>query len=105
MPEAVAIAYNPQDFTAGGNQPMGRRAASAGLLEAIARYGTAETLYCLTPERAAFDTFCAQVASSTDRQRRLTWIPGPDAPELAAAGTLVRGDMGVARSAWLRRFR
>lgn len=105
MPDAVGIAYNAQDFTPGGPQPMGRRSAAAGLLGAIARHGTADTLYCLTPDRAAFDVFCNQVGAATDRQRRLTWVPVPDAPELAAAGTLVRGDMGVGRSAWLRRFR
>ena len=102
--QTAAILYQREGYDTKGNRVMGRQSASEGFLKALARYGTAESLYCFTKNRTEFDEFCQQVRPWLTSSRPIRWIPATNSPALTEPGTLYRPDPRIAQLAWQRRY-
>lgn len=83
---------------------MGRQAASAGFLKALARYTTEESLYCFTTNQTGFEEFCQQVRPWLKNSVSLRWIPAHNSHSLSKPGTLYKPDPLITQLAWQRRY-
>src|SRR5919202_507348 len=102
--KTAAILYQPEGFDTGGQRLMGRQAAGEGFLKALARHGSAESLYCCTQEKTAFEDFAQRVRPWLSDSRQIRWLPAGNPLALAEAGTLYRPDPLINELAWQRRF-
>ncbi|HEY9637185.1 MAG TPA: glycosyltransferase family 4 protein [Coleofasciculaceae cyanobacterium] len=105
MGKTAAILYQRETYDTRGQRLMGRQAASEGFLKALARYGTAEYLYCCTRDRTEFEEFCQQVRPWVPDLRQIRWVPAGNPLALAEPGTLYRPDPLITELAWQRRYR
>ena len=99
-----ALLYEKDAYSTEGKRLLGRQAAGESFLRALVRYGQADTLFCFTRTREAYDAFCRQITPWANRQRRASWLPAHDLAGLARAGTLHRPDPDIGQLAWQRRF-
>lgn len=102
--KTAAILYQPEGFDTRGQRIMGRQSAGEGFLKALAHYGTAESLYCCTKEKAAFEDFAQRVRPWLSNSRQIRWLPTGNPLALAEAGTLYRPDPLIGELAWQRRY-
>jgi alpha-maltose-1-phosphate synthase len=102
--KTAAILYQPEGFDTRGQRLMGRHAAGEGFLKALARYGTAESLYCCTQDKKAFEDFAQRVRPWLANSRQMRWLPAGNLLALAEAGTLYRPDPLINKLAWQRRY-
>ena len=102
--KTAAILYQPEGFDTRGQRLMGRHAAGEGFLKALARYGTAESLYCCTQDKKAFEDFGQRVHPWLANSRQMRWLPAGNLLALAEAGTLYRPDPLINKLAWQRRY-
>ena len=77
-----ALLYEKDAYSTEGKRLLGRQAAGESFLRALVRYGQADTLFCFTRTREAYDAFC----------RPTTWPvwPGPEpctGPTLTSANS------------------
>jgi glycosyltransferase involved in cell wall biosynthesis len=100
----AAILYQSEGFDTGGQRLMGRHAAGEGFLKALARHGTAESLYCCTKDKTAFEDFARRVRPWLSDSRKIRWLPAGNPLALAEAGALYRPDPLINELAWQRRF-
>jgi len=100
--KTAAIFYQREGYDTSGKRIMGRQAAGEGFLKALARYGSAESLYCFTPNHTEFEEFQRQVHPWLTRKQRIKWIP--NLPALREVGTLYKPDVQINRLAWARRY-
>jgi glycosyltransferase involved in cell wall biosynthesis len=104
MGKTAAILYQREGYDTRSQRLMGRQAAGEGFLKALARYGTAESLYCFTREKTAFEDFCQQVRPWLSNSRQVRWVPAGNPLALAEPGTLYRPDPIIKELAWQRRY-
>ena len=102
--KTAAILYQPDGFETQGQRLMGRQAAGEGFLKALARHGTAESLYCSTKDKPGFEAFSQRVRPWLSDSRQIRWLPAGNPVALAQAGTLYRPDPLISELAWQRRF-
>ncbi|HAA28251.1 MAG TPA: glycosyl transferase [Cyanobacteria bacterium UBA8553] len=104
MMKTAAILYQPEGFNTSGQRIMGRQSAGEGFLRALARYGKAESLYCCTNEKTAFEDFTQRVHPWLSNSRHIRWVPSSNPLALAEVGTLYRPDPLIGEQAWQRRY-
>lgn len=102
--KTAAILYQPEGFDTRGQRIMGRQSAGEGFLKALARYGTAESLYCCTQDKKAFEDFAQRVHPWLANSRQIRWLPAGNPLSLAQAGTLYKPDPLIGELAWQRRY-
>jgi alpha-maltose-1-phosphate synthase len=102
--KTAAIYYQKEGYDTQGKKIMGRQAAGEGFLRAIARYSTAESLYCYTQQQAVFEEFCQQVRPWIKSDRKINWVPSNNPLALQEAGLLYRPDPIITQLAWQRRY-
>lgn len=102
--KTAAILYQSEGFDARGQRIMGRQSAGEGFLKALARYGTAESLYCCSQEKTAFEDFDKQIRPWLSNSRQVRWVPTGNPGAIAEAGTLYRPDPLIGELAWQRRY-
>jgi glycosyltransferase involved in cell wall biosynthesis len=102
--KTAAILYQPEGFDTRGQRLMGRQAAGEGFLKALARHGQAESLYCYTQNKAAFEDFTNRVRPWLSNSRQVRWLPATHPLSITEAGTLYRPDPIISELAWQRRF-
>src|SRR6266566_4670025 len=95
-----AIFYVPEGFSLGDKRIMGRQAAGAAILKALAHQRPTR-LFCYTAKREFVDQF------STDIRRygsdtAIEWLPLQAHRRLGEAGVLYVPDPGLAPFAWRR---
>jgi glycosyltransferase involved in cell wall biosynthesis len=105
MSQTAAVLYKRDGYDTRGQRLLGRQAAGEGFLKALARHGTADTLFCYTSTREEFTEFCQQIKTwAPQSPRKLQWLPDRNPLALAQAGLLYRPDAVIATLAWQRRF-
>jgi glycosyltransferase involved in cell wall biosynthesis len=102
--KTAAIFYQREGYDTSSKRLMGRQAAGEGFLKALARYGTAESLYCFTKNKTEFEEFEKQVRPWLASSRLIHWIPSANSQALTQAGTLYRPDIVINQLAWQRRY-
>ncbi len=102
--KTAAIFYQRDGYDTTGKRLMGRQSAGEGFLKALARYGTAESLYCFTKNRTEFEEFEKQVRPWLANSRSIRWIPSANPQNLTEPGTLYRPDTLINKLAWQRRY-
>ncbi len=102
--KTAAILYQREGYDTRVQRIMGRQSAGEGFLKALARYGTAESLYCCTREKIAFEEFEKQVRPWLSDSRQIRWVPAGNPLAIAEAGTLYKPDPLIGEFAWQRRY-
>ena len=102
--KTAAILYQRDGYDTSSKRLMGRQAASAGFLKALARYSTGESLYCFTTNQTGFEDFCQQVRPWLKNSLSLRWIPANNPQSLSQPGTLYKPDPLITQLAWQRRY-
>lgn len=102
--KTAAILYQPEGFDTRTQRLMGRQAAGEGFLKALARHGKAESLYCYTQEKTAFENFAQKVRPWLSTSRQVRWLSVGNPLALTEAGTLYRPDPLISTLAWQRRY-
>ena len=102
--KTAAILYQRDGYDTSSKRLMGRQAASAGFLKALARYTTGESLYCFTTNQTGFEDFCQQVTPWLKNSVSLQWIPAHNPQSLTQPGTLYKPDPLITQLAWQRRY-
>lgn len=102
--KTAAILYQREGYDTRVQRIMGRQSAGEGFLKALARYGTAESLYCCTREKIAFEEFEKQIRPWLSDSRQIRWVPAGNPLAIAEAGTLYRPDPLIGELAWQRRY-
>jgi starch synthase len=99
--EKLAVYYQVEAYTTATKQLVGRRAAGAGFLKALAEAQPRE-LWCHTGRRAAAEAFAREVRSYGAQSAQLHWVPFTKPGGLEKAGILYRPDPGIEKDAWRR---
>ncbi|NEQ21402.1 MAG: glycosyltransferase family 4 protein [Microcoleus sp. SIO2G3] len=102
--KTAAIFYQREGYDTSGKRLMGRQAAGEGFLKALARHGTAQSMYCFTKNRTEFEEFEKQVRPWLAPSRSIRWIPTANPQALIEPGTLYRPDILINQLAWQRRY-
>ncbi|UGY15881.1 glycosyltransferase family 4 protein [Bradyrhizobium septentrionale] len=97
----AAISYLPEAYSLGDKRIMGRQAAGAGFLKALAREKP-ERLFCYTPKREFVDQFATDIRRSGSDTTTIEWLPPPAHRRLGEPGLLYLPDPGLAPYAWRR---
>ncbi|HEY9653382.1 MAG TPA: glycosyltransferase family 4 protein, partial [Coleofasciculaceae cyanobacterium] len=102
--KTAAILYQRDGYDTRGQRLMGRQAAGEGFLKALARYGTADSLYCCTRDKTSFEEFEKQVRPWLSGSRQVRWVPANNPLALKEVGTVYRPDPLITELAWQRRY-
>ncbi|MGY3444298.1 MULTISPECIES: glycosyltransferase family 4 protein [unclassified Bradyrhizobium] len=97
----AAISYLPEAYSLGDKRIMGRQAAGAGFLKALAREKP-ERLFCYTPKREFVDQFATDIRRSGSDATTIEWLPPPAHRRLGEPGLLYLPDPGLSQYAWRR---
>lgn len=98
--QRFAIYYEPSAYTLKG-KVMGRQAAGAALMQAIADTRP-DKLWCYANSRAAAATCAQTIAELGSPRTGVAWIPADQPQQLEQAGVLYRPDPGIGQHAWHR---
>ncbi|HYM02608.1 MAG TPA: glycosyltransferase family 4 protein, partial [Stellaceae bacterium] len=99
---AAVIAYTSQNYDVSGGV-AGRRAASAGFLNAYIRHAGLDTFTCFSHERADVEAFSELVTRNRGKRRSVVGIGPEELPRVSEIGTLYTPGPDLSRFAWLRR--
>jgi len=100
----AAVWYTKDGYDTSGERLLGRHSAGEGFLKSLVQYGTGESLYCYTENKAAFNEFCDRIQPWLQIPRKVRWIPTTEPNLLSHAGTLYRPDPTLSDLVWGRRF-
>lgn len=100
---SCALLYVPEAYEGDKPHVVGRQSAGAGFLDALARYGRADTLYCLSEEPQAFEAFRARLARHAGAPPA-RWVRPFDRAALEEAGCVFMPGPIISEGAWMRRF-
>lgn len=98
---AIAIHYDPEAYSLGDQRIMGRQAAGAAFLKALARQRPAR-LFCYSAKRESVDQFSADIRRYGADGTAIEWLPLPAHRRLGEAGLLYHPDPRLAPFAWRR---
>ena len=101
MKTRFALHYLPDGYSVAGQKLMGRQAAGAGLMRAVARAEGIEQLGCFTA-RAAQATECERSLTEQGYRGKLAWIDKARPQDLADYGVLYHPAPDIQRLAWRR---
>ncbi|MGH2413173.1 MAG: glycosyltransferase family 4 protein, partial [Microcystaceae cyanobacterium] len=104
MTTTAAVLYKKNGYDTSGKRLLGRQSAGEGFLKGLVQFGTAESLYCYTTQRAEFLEFCQRIKPWMKRPRQVTWLSTNNHRALAQAGTIYNPDPNLSQFAWQRRF-
>ena len=104
MSATAAVFYQRDGYDTSGKRLLGRQVAGEGFLKGLVQHGTAEYLYCYSPNRSEFSDFCQRIQPWMKRPRQVQWLPTADPRVLAQPGTIYHPDPNISKLAWQRRF-
>ncbi len=97
----IAVHYDPEAYSLGDQRIMGRQAAGAAFLKALARQRP-ERLFCYAGSREGVDQFSADIRRYGADSTAIEWLPMPAYRRLGEAGLLYHPDPRIAPFAWRR---
>ncbi len=99
--KSLALYYVPEGYSLGATHVMGRQAAGAAFLRAVAAQGPAR-LYAYTPRRSFAQHLAAEMRRLGAEGTTVEWLPIHAHGRLAEAGVLFAPDPNIADFAWRR---
>jgi glycosyltransferase involved in cell wall biosynthesis len=101
MTDRFALHFVPDDYSVGGQKPMGRHAAGAALLRAVARSGELSTVGCFASSEADAGA-CERALREHGYRGEVEWVSQGRPQQLERFGTLYHPAPGIERLAWRR---
>jgi starch synthase len=99
--EKIALYYLPEGFNTGGTRLMGRQAAGAAFLRALAQESPAR-LYAYAPRRSFAQHLAGEMRRLGAETTTVEWLPIHAHARLGEAGLLYAPDPNIADFAWRR---
>jgi alpha-maltose-1-phosphate synthase len=99
--ESLALHYVPEGYSVDGQRLMGRQAAGAGFLQAVARERPVR-LYAYSPQRAFAEHLAGEMRRLGAENTAVEWLPVQAHARLGMAGLLYVPDPSLTGFAWRR---
>jgi glycosyltransferase involved in cell wall biosynthesis len=101
MKDRFALHFVPEGYSVGGQKLMGRHAAGAALMRAIARSGELATVGCFAASEADAGA-CERALREHGYSGEVEWVSQGRPQQLERFGTLYHPAPGIERLAWRR---
>jgi glycosyltransferase involved in cell wall biosynthesis len=101
MKDRFALHFVPEGYSVGGQKLMGRHAAGAALMRAIARSGELATVGCFAASEADAGA-CERALREQGYSGEVEWVSQGRPQQLERFGTLYHPAPGIERLAWRR---
>jgi glycosyltransferase involved in cell wall biosynthesis len=101
MKDRFALHFVPEGYSVAGQKLMGRHAAGAALMRAVARCGELSTVGCFAASEADAGV-CERTLREHGYRGEVEWVSQGEPQELERFGTLYHPAPGIERLAWRR---
>lgn len=103
-PPNCALHYVAEAYDRDSKLIVGRQSAGAGFLEALARYGGLDQMYCISEDRADIASFGSRIAQTGGPAPRPVHLGPQDYEGISDVGCVFHPGPIISESAWWRRF-